>query len=85
MSQDAQPAGSGLGSAEFSGAKFAGAEDVLVLDEFALPVWEPTGQPQVDAALDLIAGLDADDLSAHAAVFDDVHQRLRQVLADLDG
>lgn len=60
-------------------------DDVLVLDEFVLPVWEPTGQPQVDAALERIAALDTDDLSTHAPVFDDVHRQLRQVLADLDG
>ena len=34
---------------------------VVLLEEQALPVWEPTGEPRVDAALDLLAGLDPDD------------------------
>lgn len=61
------------------------ADDLLVLDELVLPVWEATGHAGVDSALDRLTGLDADDLSGHAAVFADVHQELRQVLADLDG
>ncbi len=60
-------------------------EDVLVLNELVLPVWEPTGQPAVDAALDRLTVLNVDDLSSQAEVFDLVHRELRQVLADLDG
>jgi hypothetical protein len=60
-------------------------DDVLVLDEHVLPVWEPTGQPAVDAALDELTALDPDDLAAQVPVFAQVHQQLRQVLADLDG
>jgi hypothetical protein len=60
-------------------------EDVLVLDEHVLPMWEPTGQASVDAVLDELTALDPDDLASQAAVFDRVHQGLRQVLADLDG
>ncbi len=63
----------------------AGDEDVLVLDEFALAVWEPTGHVRVDAALGRLADLADADLASHAAVFTDVHRELRQVLADLDG
>ena len=63
-------------------------EDVLLLeeveDELVLPVWEPTGEPGVDAALDLLGQLDPDDVHQHAAVFDDIHQRLRATLTDLD-
>jgi hypothetical protein len=61
---------------------------VLLLDEAdpepQLPVWEPTGEPSVDAALDLLDQLDPDDVHAHAAVFDEVHRRLRATLTDLD-
>lgn len=65
------------------------ADDVLLLEEAAdqdllLPVWEPTGEPGVDAALDLLDRLDPDDVHQHAAVFDEVHQRLRASLTDLD-
>lgn len=64
------------------------ADDVLLLEEaegdLVLPVWEPTGEPGVDAALDLLAQLDPDDVHQHAAVFDGIHQRLRATLTDLD-
>lgn len=64
------------------------AEDVLLLEEvdqeLVLAVWEPTGEPRVDAALDLLATLDPDDVHQHAAVFDDIHQQLRATLTDLD-
>lgn len=63
-------------------------DDILLLeeveDELVLPMWEPTGEPGVDAALDLLAQLDPDDVHQHAAVFDDIHQRLRATLTDLD-
>ena len=63
-------------------------DEVLLLDEvedeLRLPVWEPTGEPGVDAALDLLSQLDPDDVHQHAGVFDDIHQRLRATLTDLD-
>lgn len=63
-------------------------DEVLLLDEvedeLLLPVWEPTGEPGVDAALDLLGQLDPDDVHQHAAVFDDIHQRLRATLTNLD-
>lgn len=63
-------------------------EDLVLLEEVEaeqlLPVWEPTREPRVDAALDALAGLDPDDVHGHAAVFDEVHQQLRAALTDLD-
>lgn len=63
-------------------------DEVLLLEEvdaeLVLPVWEPTGDAQVDAALDLLGILDPDDVHQHAAVFDEIHQGLRGRLADLD-
>ena len=64
-------------------------EEVMVLDELddpelVLPVWEPTGEPRVDAALDSLSLLDGAAVSDHASVFTEVHSGLRQVLADLD-
>ena len=63
--------------------------EVMVLDELddpelVLPVWEPTGEPRVDAALDSLSFLDGAAVSDHASVFTEVHSGLRQVLADLD-
>lgn len=52
--------------------------------ELVLPVWEAVGEPRVDAALDLLVQLDEDRLEEHVVVFEDVHGRLRQCLADLD-
>jgi len=63
-------------------------DDVLLLEEvdttLALPVWEPTGEPRVDEALDSLTTLDPDDVHEHAAVFDEIHQQLRATLTDLD-
>jgi hypothetical protein len=64
-------------------------EEVMVLDELddpelVLPMWEPTGEPRVDAALDSLSLLDGAEVSEHASVFTEVHSGLRQVLADLD-
>lgn len=64
------------------------SDDLVLLeevgDELALPVWEPTGEPKVDSALDLLTSLDPDDVHGHADVFDQVHQQLRAALTDLD-
>ena len=66
----------------------ADIDHVMLLDEvegeLVLPVWEPRGEPGVDGALDLLAQLDELDLSQHAEVFDQVHERLRTTLSDLD-
>ncbi|MDO8309815.1 MAG: hypothetical protein Q7V58_15855 [Actinomycetota bacterium] len=66
----------------------ASQDDLVLLEqveeELVLPVWEPTGEPRVDAALDLLVSLDPGDVSGHAPVFDEVHQALRATLTDLD-
>lgn len=63
-------------------------EDVLVLEEvddaLVLPVWEPTGEPRVDEALDELTRLEPDDVHQHAEVYAQVHERLRDVLSNLD-
>ena len=62
-------------------------EDVLVLEEVdstpELPMWEATGEPRVDSALDLLGSL-GDDVNAHAAVFDEIHKQLHATLSDVD-
>lgn len=64
-------------------------DDVLLLDEapdedLVLNMWEPTGEPRVDSALDLLGDLDPDDVGQHAHVFSEIHQQLRGTLTDLD-
>lgn len=63
------------------------AEEILVLEEIdttpTLPVWEPTGDPAVDAALDELASLDLHDRSEHIQIFESVHRQLHQRLSDL--
>jgi hypothetical protein len=63
-------------------------DDVMVLDEVAatpeLPIWEPTGEPSVDLALELLDALDPDDVHGHAEVYDRIHGRLRQTLTEAD-
>lgn len=63
-------------------------DDVLLLDEaepeLVLAVWEPTGEPNVDAALDRLVDLDEDDVHQHAGVFEGIHAQLRATLSDLD-
>ncbi|MFI9331169.1 hypothetical protein ACIGZJ_26985 [Kitasatospora sp. NPDC052868] len=44
----------------------------------------PSGHPAVDAGLARLAALDGVPTEAHAAVYEDVHQRLADTLAALD-
>lgn len=63
------------------------AEEILVLDEVpdpqaTLPVWEPTGNAAVDAALEELHAVAQSELSEHAEIYERVQQSLR---ATLDG
>lgn len=63
-------------------------ESVLLLEDapaLELPVWEPTGDPEVDAALEQLRLLDDAELADHVAVFTDVHAALHQRLSDIAG
>jgi hypothetical protein len=44
--------------------------------------FEQSGHLQVDAALDRLTELPGLPLSGHAEVYDDIHQRLRGILAE---
>lgn len=44
--------------------------------------FEQSGHDGVDAALDRLLELPGRELSGHAEVYDDIHQRLRGVLAE---
>ncbi|WP_020577474.1 hypothetical protein [Actinopolymorpha alba] len=44
------------------------------------PGFEPTGVPDVDAALELLGQLDGSPPSAHVDVYEDTHRRLHEAL-----
>lgn len=80
--------GSGSGSA-VEPELVAEAEDLLVLDEMidvdlVLPVWEATGNNDVDSALELIQAIDLEDIHSHHGILTQVHDRLRDVMVNLD-
>jgi hypothetical protein len=43
------------------------------------------GEPRVDAALDRLQDVAAAPVDEHVAIYDDVHRRLQDALADPDG
>ena len=45
---------------------------------------EPTGVPAADEARERLAGVDDAPLEEHVEVYEDVHRRLQEGLADLD-
>uniref|UniRef100_UPI001A954959 hypothetical protein n=1 Tax=Actinomadura roseirufa TaxID=2094049 RepID=UPI001A954959 len=47
----------------------------------AAPPPEPTGDPRVDAALARLGDLAGRSVADHVEVFEDVHQRLQEILA----
>ena len=70
------------------------SEDVLVVDEAVapevtpspdavLPVWEPTGNADVDGALDSLHALADTDVTQHVSVFEEVESALRATLNGL--
>jgi hypothetical protein len=44
-----------------------------------------TGEPRVDAALVRLQDVTNAPVDEHVAIYDDVHRRLQDALADLDG
>lgn len=56
-------------------------EQVVALE---LPMWEPTGEGRVDAALDRLHDLPELPTSEHVEVYEDVYRRLSEALSDLE-
>lgn len=57
-------------------------------EQLALAVatnWTATGDVRVDSAVDMLSMLREIPVSEHEQVFDDVHRRLQQTLADASG
>ncbi|WP_067465538.1 hypothetical protein [Actinomadura macra] len=50
----------------------------------AAPLPEPTGDPRVDAALARLGDLPGRPVPEHVEVFEDIHQRLQDLLASAD-
>ena len=50
----------------------------------AVPEPEPTGHPDVDAALDRLRELPERPTGAHPDLYDGIHQRLQEALAQID-
>ena len=72
----------------------ASIDDVLVVDEVVtpevrpspdavLPVWEPTGNADVDGALDSLHALADTDVTQHVSAFEEVESALRATLNGL--
>lgn len=64
-------------------------QDLLVLDEvvdadLVLPMWEATGNSEVDSALELIQAIDLEEIHSHHGILTQVHDRLRDVMVNLD-
>lgn len=70
------------------------SDDVLVVDEAVapevtpspdavLPVWEPTGNADVDGALDSLHALADIDVTQHVSVFEEVESALRATVNGL--
>lgn len=83
----ASTAGFSVEAEDASSEDAATTEEVLVLDEVpdpdsVLPVWEPTGHPSVDAALEELHAVSGAELGDHAEIYERVQQSLR---ATLDG
>jgi hypothetical protein len=49
----------------------------------ARPALAPTGDPRVDAAIGELASVEDMDLADRPQVFEDVHDRLREILGEL--
>ncbi|WP_207929348.1 hypothetical protein, partial [Actinomadura sp. 6K520] len=50
----------------------------------AVPPPDPTGDPRVDAAVARLGELGARPVSGHVEIYEDVHQRLQDLLASAD-
>ncbi len=63
--------------------------DVMLLAEatdpdLVLPVWEATGNVEVDQALEMIQLLDSEDVHQHPEVLGEVHSQLHGLMSQLD-
>ena len=64
-------------------------DDILLLDdaidsELVLPVWEATGNIEIDSALEKIQAIDLEDIHSHHGILTEVHDRLQDIMVNLE-
>ena len=64
-------------------------DDILLLDEaidaeLILPVWEATGNNEIDSTLEKIQSIDLEDIHSHHGILTDVHDRLQGIMVNLE-
>ena len=64
-------------------------DDILLLDEaidseLILPVWEATGNIEIDSALEKIQRIDLEDIYSHHGILTEIHDRLQGIMVNLE-
>ena len=64
-------------------------DDILLLDEaidseLILPVWEATGNIEIDSSLEKIQSIDLEDIHSHHGILTDIHDRLQGIMVNLE-
>ena len=80
---DQDVSGEGISSDDVLVVDEAVAPDVTPSPDAVLPVWEPTGNADVDGALDSLHALANTDVTQHVSVFEEVESALRATLNGL--
>ncbi len=80
---DQDVSGEGISSADVRVVDEAVAPEVTPSPDAVLPVWEPTGNADVDGALDSLHALADTDMTQHVSVFEEVESALRATLNGL--
>lgn len=80
---DQDVSGEGISSDDVRVVDEAVAPEVTPSPDAVLPVWEPTGNADVDGALDSLHALADTDVTQHVSVFEEVESALRATLNGL--
>ena len=80
---DQDVSGEGISSDDVRVVDEAVAPEVTPSPDAVLPVWEPTGNANVDGALDSLHALADTDVTQHVSVFEEVESALRATLNGL--
>ena len=80
---DQDVSGEGISSDDALVVDEAVAPEVTPSPDAVLPVWEPTGNADVDGALDSLHALADIDVTQHVSVFEEVESALRATVNGL--